>query len=112
ERVDDAAHVLDRDIVDELDMAGLGVDRDVGGVGAVAVGALVALVGGFRRQSGEITERKRAPVAAAHRAGLDRDRVVGAAEPGGGAAAVGRAAGSGRAATTMALPPITTEREL
>jgi hypothetical protein len=49
ERVDDAADVLDRHVVDELDMAGLGVDRDMRGMGAVAVGALVAGIGGLRR---------------------------------------------------------------
>ena len=39
-RVDDAADIVDHDIVDDLDMAGLGIDRDMGDRGAVGVGRL------------------------------------------------------------------------
>src|SRR6185369_5646759 len=70
QRVDDAAGVLDRDIVEELDAAGLGIDRDVGCVRAVTVGALVAGVGALRRDSGEASQRQRLLARAVHRAGV------------------------------------------
>src|SRR5262249_39470448 len=40
--IDDAANVLDRDIIKHLDMARLYIDCDMGSMRAVAVGALVA----------------------------------------------------------------------
>ena len=42
-RVDQHAAVLDDDVVEDLDLAGLGIDRDDGGVRGVAEGAGVAL---------------------------------------------------------------------
>ena len=57
QRVDDATGILDGDIVEELHAAGLGIDRHVGRVRAVTVGALVARVGVFRRHSGEASQR-------------------------------------------------------
>ena len=42
QRIDDAADILDGHVVDQRDMAGAGIDRDMGGVGAVGIGALAA----------------------------------------------------------------------
>ena len=43
DRVDDAAHVLDRDIVQDFDRAGFRIDRDLGRVGAVGIGVAVVV---------------------------------------------------------------------
>ena len=48
QRVDDAADILDADIVEQLHMPGLRIDRDMSRMRAVTVGALVARVGALR----------------------------------------------------------------
>ena len=58
QRIDDASDILDRDVVEKLDPAGLGVHRNMGGMCAIAVGALVAGIGRLRRRSGEGAERQ------------------------------------------------------
>ena len=45
--IDDASHVLHRHVVEHRDPAGAGVDRDMDGVGAVAVGAFGVVENGF-----------------------------------------------------------------
>ena len=54
--VDQGAAVLDHDVVQDLDFAGLGIDGDDGGVGGVAEGARVALglVAGGNLEAGRI----------------------------------------------------------
>ena len=73
QRVDDAAGVFDRDIVEKFHVPGLGIDGDVGGVRAVAIGSLVAGIGGFRRSSGKGGKRKRLPVGTEHGPRVDLD---------------------------------------
>ena len=51
QRIDDAAAILDDDIVDELDVTELGVDRHMGGMGAVGVGVLLVEEGAFGRDA-------------------------------------------------------------
>src|SRR4029077_3210586 len=51
QRIDDAAAILDDDIVDELDVTELGVDRDVRGMGAVGIGVLLVEEGALGRDA-------------------------------------------------------------
>ena len=51
QRIDDAAAILDHDIVDELDVAELGIDRHVRGMRAVGVGVLLVEEGAFGRDA-------------------------------------------------------------
>ena len=55
-RVDDAAHVLDRHVVDDLDAPGVRIDGDVRCVRAVAVRALVAGISALLRQRRQISQ--------------------------------------------------------
>ncbi len=72
-RIDDAADILDGYVVEQRDMAGLGIDRHVRRVRTVAVGALVARVGRLGRDACEARERQRLAARTAHRARLDLD---------------------------------------
>ena len=53
-RVDRDADVLDRDIVENIDVAGARIDRDMAGVRAVAVGPRRGREGAFHLETGEI----------------------------------------------------------
>ena len=59
-RIDRDADVLDRDIVENIDVAGARIDRDMAGVRAVAVGADRGGEGALRFEAGEIGEASRA----------------------------------------------------
>src|SRR5262249_60773622 len=61
QRIDDAAHILDGNIIDEPDVTSLGINRDVGCMGSIAVGALVAGEHPFSRKPCELAQRERAP---------------------------------------------------
>ena len=103
----------DHDIVDELDVAELGVDRDVRGVGAVGVGVLLVEEGAFGRDAvGEssFSAIDLPPGPTALVAFDDLDLGGRAAEP--LAAACARIASRRLlAASSIAEPPITIERE-
>jgi hypothetical protein len=51
QRIDDAAAILDDDIVDELDVTELGVDRHMRGMGAVGIGVLLVEEGALGRDA-------------------------------------------------------------
>src|SRR5882672_9258886 len=74
ERIDGAAHILNHDIVDDLDLADLGVDCDMRRMCAVAVSVVVIVERAFGGQAGELAERKRAAVGARNHLPVDRNR--------------------------------------
>ena len=82
QRIDDAADILDGDVVEHFDMTGLRIDRDVSGMRAVAVGALAAREGAFSRNpsaasAASATDPSTGPDAPA---AVDLDLVGGAAQ--------------------------------
>ena len=109
QRIDDAADVLDRNIVEQLDLSGLGIDRDMGGMRAVGIGSFVAGVRAFGGYAGKFLQVDGAasgPTAMPRSIAISPDRAI---EP----LRRGRANSSRRrfAALTIALPPITIERD-
>ena len=59
-RVDGAADILDGDVIENVDMAGARIDRDVAGMRAVAVGADRGREGAFDLEAGKFREGSRA----------------------------------------------------
>jgi hypothetical protein len=57
-RIDGAADVLDRDVIEDLDAPGARVDREVAGMGAVAVGAQRGGEAPFRPDVGELRQAR------------------------------------------------------
>src|SRR6202035_5324077 len=54
QRIDDAAYVLDRDVVENLDPPGLGIDRHMGRMRAIRIGVLLVEERTLGRDAGEI----------------------------------------------------------
>ena len=73
QRIDDAPGILHRDIIEKLHVPGLGIDRNVGRMRAVAVGALIAGIGAFRRAPREGGKRQRLLAGTEHGARIDFD---------------------------------------
>ena len=59
ERIDDPPAILDHHVVDEFHVAELGIDRHMGGVGAVGVGVLFVEKCAFRRDAFACEPRER-----------------------------------------------------
>ena len=110
QRIDDAADVLDRDIIDQLDLSGLGIDRHIGGVRAIRIGPLVARESAVGAKPGEFFQVDGGAAGPDRHAAIDarfrRSRSRAAR-----AAAARMSSRSLLAASTIALPPITMERD-
>ena len=62
QRIDDAADILDRGIVEDGDVAGGGIDRDMRRVRAIGIGAAAVAKGRLGGDAGESGEGQRFPV--------------------------------------------------
>ena len=111
QRIDDAADIFDGHVIDQRDMAGAGIDRDMGGVGAVGISAVLRRVGAV---GGDVVGGERGKRNAG---AVWTDRIVAVDNDGGRLAlqalpAAARMASLRKpAACTMAEPPITMERD-
>src|SRR4029078_96773 len=79
-RIDRDADILDRDIIENVDMAGARIDRDMAGMGAVAVGPRRGGEGAFHFKPGEI-RKARALATGGHCATADFDFLIGKPKP-------------------------------